>query len=182
MTARLSLAAVNALDRAGFVAALGGVFEHSPWVAEAVWPARPFATVGALHRAMVEAVANAGRARQIALIRAHPELAAPEDRAAPLTDFSRAEQAGAGFDAADEDERRRQAALNARYRARFGFPFVIAVRGRGRAEILAALEARLENDRESEIATALDEIAQIAAFRLNDLLGPTEGEGHGPRE
>jgi len=177
MTARLSLAAVNALDRARFVAALGEIFEHSPWVAEAVWPARPFATLAALRRAMVGAVANAGRDRQLALIRAHPELAAPEDRTGPLTELSRAEQAGIGFAAGGGDARRRQVELNARYRARFGFPFVIAVRGRGRDEILAAMAARLGNDRETEIATALDEIAQIAAFRLNDLLGTNQGGG-----
>ncbi len=170
--ARLSLDAVNGLSREAFVAAFGAVFERAPWVAEAAWAARPFASRDELHAAMVEAVAKAGRERHLALIRAHPELGLAAADGEKPSAFSRAEQASAGLAAAPDEARARLQALNARYRDRFGFPFVMAVKGLNLERILAAAESRLGNAREDEIARALAEIAKIAAFRLADLVAP----------
>jgi 2-oxo-4-hydroxy-4-carboxy-5-ureidoimidazoline decarboxylase len=162
-----TLTEVNALEEEEFVALLGGVFEHSPWVARAAWPARPFASADALHAAMTAAVHAAGTDRQRALLAAHPELA----RRAPLTAVSAAEQARVGLDLLEASEMSRWAELNSTYRARFGFPFVIAVRSQSdQAAILAALAARLEHDEASEIATAIAEVAKIARYRLGDLI------------
>jgi OHCU decarboxylase len=167
MAEPIAIAQLNALSAAEFVTRLSGIFEHSPWVAEAVLPGRPFADVAALHEAMVAAVQAAGTDRAIALLRAHPELA----RRATLTAESAAEQGGMGLDRLAEDEAARFEALNLVYRERFGFPFIIAVRGqRDRAAILAALEARLAHDAGQEQAAALAEVAKIARFRLDDLI------------
>jgi 2-oxo-4-hydroxy-4-carboxy-5-ureidoimidazoline decarboxylase len=155
-------------DPGGFVALLGGVFEHSPWVAERAWDARPFASVDALHAAMVAAVESAGETAQLALLCAHPELARP----GPLTAASQGEQGGLGLDAVAGDEAARFAHANELYRARFGFPFIIAVRGqRDRGAILRAMEERLGNGPDEERRRALAEVGRIARFRLDDLLG-----------
>jgi len=166
----LNLATLNAMDRDAFVAALGGIFEHSPWVAEAAWAARPFADVAALQDAMVGAVDAADAETQLALLRAHPDLAGKAARAGALTEHSTAEQAGAGLDRLDEAEFARFHALNDAYQARFGFPFIIAVKGHTKASILAAFEARLPNDAATERMTALAQVARIARFRLDDLI------------
>jgi 2-oxo-4-hydroxy-4-carboxy-5-ureidoimidazoline decarboxylase len=167
----IALAKLNALDRDGFVAVLAGIFEHSPWIPAAAFDARPFASAEALHRAMADIVKAAPQARKLALLKAHPELAAKSDRKAPLTAESTAEQAGAGLDSLAEDEAARLAAANRLYRQRFGFPFIIAVRGqRDRAAILAALEARANNSEKAEMDTAIAEVAKIAWFRLRDLI------------
>ena len=163
---------VNALDRASFVALLGGVFEHSPWVAEAAWSRRPFASLDALHRAMADAVENAGAAAQLGLLRVHPELARP----GPLTAASRGEQGGLGLQAVTGDEAARFGQANELYRERFGFPFIIAVRGeRDRAAILRAMTERLSNAPDAERRRALTEVTRIARFRLLDLLGGDDG-------
>jgi OHCU decarboxylase len=167
---RLSLATINTLPADAFVAALGGVFEHSPWVAAAVAGQRPFASVEALHAAMCAAVAAADADAQLALIRAHPELAGRAAIAGELTAHSRSEQRGAGLDQCSPAEYAELQALNAAYRERFGFPFVIAVRGLDRIAIIAALRARLGNDAEAERREALAQIGRIAAFRLAELL------------
>ena len=169
MTA-LSLATLERGSRAAFVAALGGVFERSPWVAAAAWEQRPFNSRAALHRAMVDIVRGAGHERQLALIRAHPELAGSKALAAGLTDASKAEQSSAGLTRASPEELARFAELNRRYRERFGFPFVMAVRGRSKDEILAAFAERLAQPPEAEFARALDEIARIAELRLAALI------------
>jgi 2-oxo-4-hydroxy-4-carboxy-5-ureidoimidazoline decarboxylase len=162
------IAALDRLDRHDFVAALGGIFEHSPWVAESVADARPFADVASLHRAMVAAVAAADEAHKLALLRAHPELAGKLARDGDLSKDSAAEQAGMGLDRLAEAEASRFAAANEAYRARFGFPFIIAVKGqRDRSAILAALDRRLGHSPDEEIATALAEVAKIARFRLD---------------
>ncbi|MBL8474178.1 MAG: 2-oxo-4-hydroxy-4-carboxy-5-ureidoimidazoline decarboxylase [Rhodocyclaceae bacterium] len=163
---RLDVAAVSALDQAHFVALLGGVFEHSPWVAERAWAARPFATTAQLHAAMVAAVMAAGPELQLALIGAHPELAGKEAVAGTLTADSRGEQSGAGLDRCSSQELSELRELNRRYRAAHGFPFVMAVKGYGRAEILAALRARVEQTTRTEFARCLQEIAKIGAWRL----------------
>src|SRR5271156_4142781 len=169
----IALATLNALDRDGFVAALAGIFEHSPWIPAAAFDARPFASAASLHQAMVEVVQAAPRERRLALLKAHPELAAKTDRKAPLTAESTSEQAGAGLDSLAADEAARLSAANWLYRQRFGFPFIIAVRGqRDRAAILAALEARTNNGEKEEVDTAIAEVAKIAWFRLSDLIEP----------
>ena len=168
----LSIAEVNDLDRDRFVAALGGVFEHSPWVAAAAWSARPFADVADLHRAMVVAVDAADTARQLALLRAHPDLAGKAARAGALTAHSTAEQAGAGLDRLSDAEYARFHALNDAYQKTFGFPFIIAVKGHTRETILAAFAERLENSEAMERTTALAQVARIARIRLDAMLSP----------
>lgn len=166
-TQKLAVAALDRAERGAFVAALGGVFEHSPWVAEEAWAKRPFGDLATLHRIMVATVAAAGRERQLALIRAHPELATAPSA---LTDASLREQGAAGLRSASDAERARFRELNERYRRRFGFPFVMAVAGRGKAEILAAFAERLELSPEAEFDRALQEIARIARLRLETLV------------
>jgi 2-oxo-4-hydroxy-4-carboxy-5-ureidoimidazoline decarboxylase len=167
-----TIAEINASVREEFVTWLGGVFEHSPWLADAAWSARPFADRAALHRAMVEVVNRASPGQQLALIRAHPDLVGRAALAGTLTRASTAEQEAAGLDPGrlTEAERTRFADLNAAYQSRFGFPFIICARENTKATILAAFEQRLGHDRDQEIRTALDEIAKIARLRLTDLV------------
>jgi 2-oxo-4-hydroxy-4-carboxy-5-ureidoimidazoline decarboxylase len=172
----MTLAQLNGLDRERFVAALGGVFEHSPWVAEAVWPKLPFATVDALHAAMAAAMENAPAAAQLALIRAHPELARRAAVRGELTADSRAEQSGAGLDRCSPAEHARLQALNRAYNEKFGFPFVIAVRGLDRVAVIERFAERLGRDRAQEFAEALRQIARIARLRLEALV---ENAGQG---
>ena len=166
--AMTSIAALNAADRATFVAAVGFAFEDSPWIAEAAWQRRPFASLDDLHAALVDVVATAPEHRQLALIAVHPDLAGRVAREGRLTAASRGEQATAGLDRLTAAEIARFDEANAAYRARFGFPFVICAREHDQASILAALERRARNDRAAEIATALGEIAKIARLRLED--------------
>lgn len=172
----LPLETLNKLSSEDFARALGGVFEDSPWVAEAVHEKRPFASLNALHSAMVEAVQQAGPEQQLALIRAHPDLAGKAALAGEVTEHSKKEQAGAGLDRLSADEYRRFHHLNTAYRERFGFPFLLAVKGRGKASILASFEERLKNDPATEKIRALAEIAKIARFRLEALLGETHDD------
>lgn len=162
----LTLAALNALPPEAFVERLGGVFEHSPWVAAGVIDARPFGSVAALHSAMCAVVAGAGRDAQLALIRAHPELAGRAAIAGELTIASTREQQGAGLDRCSPEEFAELNALNTAYRERFGFPFIIAVRGHSRQSIIASLRTRLGHAPEQEFAEALRQIERIAEFRL----------------
>ena len=168
LAARCSLAALNALDSEAFTALLGGVFEHSPWIARAAYGARPFGSIAELHAAMLRVVADASADRQLRLLQAHPVLA--PSGAAKLTAASAAEQAGIGMDRLAADETAMLYALNGAYRARFGFPFIMAIKERSKAEILAAFEKRLLNGPEAETATALAEIDRIAALRLKEIL------------
>jgi 2-oxo-4-hydroxy-4-carboxy-5-ureidoimidazoline decarboxylase len=161
-----SLTALNALDCAGFVDAVGWIFEHSPWVAERAWRQRPFASIDGLHQALVAEVMTAGRAEQLALLRAHPDLGT---RAA-MTDASTSEQAGAGLDSLTAEEFARLHALNAAYRETFGFPFLYAVKGSTKHDILKALEARALAGPEEEFREALRQVSRIARFRLEDTL------------
>jgi 2-oxo-4-hydroxy-4-carboxy-5-ureidoimidazoline decarboxylase len=164
----LTCAALNAMDRPAFREALARIFEDSPWVADRAWEARPFANVVDLHAAMCAAVRRAPEAERLALLRAHPDLAGRPARARAISAASVTEQASAGLDQLTHDEYARFERLNAAYRERFGFPFIIAVRGRDKTAILAAWERRLGNTRESEIATALDEVFAITRMRLED--------------
>lgn len=163
-----SLADLNSLPRSEFVAELGGIFEHSPWVAEAAAANRPFATLSALHSAMVDAVRSAGPEKHLALIRAHPDLAGRLARQGQLTPESTREQAAAGLTESDPATLEKIQHLNTAYRERFGFPFVICARLNRVASILSAMEHRLHNSPNTEIATALEEIFQIARLRLED--------------
>ena len=174
--ARCSLAALNALDAEGFAALLGGVFEHSPWIARAAYGARPFGSIAELHAAMLRVAADASKDRQLRLLQAHPALA--PSTPTTLTAASAAEQAGVGLDRLEADETAVFDALNRAYRARFGFPFIIAVRGqRDRSAILAALQSRVRNAPETEHTTALAEVAKIARFRLKDLISENGDAG-----
>jgi 2-oxo-4-hydroxy-4-carboxy-5-ureidoimidazoline decarboxylase len=170
ISAKLRNADLAALERARFVELFGGVFEHAPWVAEQAFDAGPFHGVEALHGAMVDAMRQAPRERQLALIRAHPDLAGRAAIRGELTAASSAEQAGAGLDQCTPAEFQRFQELNDRYNAKFGFPFILAVKGRTRAEILAAFAQRLGNSPQTEFAEALNQIARIARFRLEDLI------------
>ena len=162
----------RALDREDFLARFGAVYEHSPWIAETVFEAgltprhdRP----SGLHEAMRKVVEDSSRDRQLALLRAHPDLAGKLAVAGGLTAQSASEQSGAGLDRCTAEEFARFSALNDAYKAKFGFPFIIAVKGRSRGELLAAFETRSANDSVIEFRTALDEVHKIALFRLRDL-------------
>jgi OHCU decarboxylase len=169
-TAAVTLAGLDAMDEDAFVAALGGVFEHSPWVARDVYARRPFPSVEALSSALAEAMRAAPRERQVALIRAHPELAGREARAGELTRESADEQARAGLDRLSAGEVRALSELNRSYRERFRFPFVVCVREHTKDSILAWGGDRLGHTEDEEIAIALGEVAKIADLRLRDLV------------
>ena len=162
----ISLQELNSLTAPQFAAALSGVFERTNWVAERVAALRPFRSRFELHRVMCTAVEQALPDEQLALIRAHPELAAKEPLRGELTPESTREQQGAGLAACTARELAHLQRLNAAYARRFGFPFVFAVKGYDRAAVIAALERRVGNTVEHERAQALREIARIAAFRL----------------
>ncbi len=167
----LDLGTLCAGSRERFVAALGGVFEHSPWIAERAYDAAPFESVDTLHAAMLAALTHATDDEKLALIRAHPELAGKEAAAGTLTSESTSEQASAGLDRCTPEELARLRHGNRAYRENFGFPFVMAVKGRSRVDILAALDSRLRNTCDDEFARALVEIANIARLRLAALFG-----------
>lgn len=164
----LDIAAVNALALDAFLARFGDVAEHSPWVAEAASAARPYASREAMIEAFAAAVAAAPVEARLALIRAHPDLAGRAARAGAVAEDSRREQAGAGLDTLTQAEYARFTDLNDRYRAKFGFPFIFAVKGATKTMILDAFEARLPNDAETEFATALALVCRIFRFRLED--------------
>ena len=158
--------ALNALDRANFVETIGWVFEHSPWVAERAWTARPFSNVDALHGAMVDQVEHASAEEQLALLRAHPDLGTR----ARVSDASAAEQAGAGLDQLRVEELERLLAMNEAYRDKFGFQFLFAVKGSSKHDILDALERRLSSSRDEEYRVALAQVYGIARFRIESIL------------
>ncbi len=161
------------MDRDAFVAAFGGVFEHSPWVAERAFelelgPAHDRAE--GLHNALARAFRAASARERLDVLLAHPDLAGKLAQARRLTPESRAEQASAGLDALTDEERATFTELNAAYRARFGFPFIIAVRDHDKAGILAAFRRRLENDRDTEFAESCAQVERIALLRLREML------------
>lgn len=162
--------ALNNSDRAGFVASLGHLFEHSPWVAEETWPRRPFRDENHLHAELCATMRGASRDRQLALIRAHPDLAGRLAQQNRLTAESSREQASAGLDRLSAAELAAFQDLNARYSARFGFPFIICARLNARDAILAAMRQRVTHAPDHEFQAALGEIEKIARLRLADLL------------
>lgn len=159
-----SLDDINLMPLYAFLGAFGDVAEHSPWVAEGAWEKRPFKAREDVIAAFDAAMRAAPRAAQLALIRAHPDLATK----AKLTQDSTNEQAGVGLDRLTADEFTRFTGFNDAYKARFGFPFIFAVKGATKTQILAAFEERLGNSAEAEFETALTQIARIFRFRLED--------------
>lgn len=175
----IPLSELNAGTRESFVHHLGGVFEHSPWVADRAYDRRPFATRDALHAAMVAVVEEAGEERQLALLRAHPELAGRAAVQGEMTEHSMQEQGGSGLLNCSPAELARLQELNQAYNEKFGFPFIIAVRGLDRAAIIAAFERRLENDRQAEMSEALRQIARITRMRIEGLVESGTGNQGG---
>jgi beta-ureidopropionase / N-carbamoyl-L-amino-acid hydrolase len=171
----ITLEQLNALAPGEFATTLGGVFEHSPWVAQRAAGARPFTSRLQLLDSMRAAVAEAAPAQQLALIRAHPQLGVRARAASPLTLASAAEQRRAGLASCTPADGVCLQQLNARYLERFGFPFILAVRGHDPASIIANFERRLDNDVESERLTALNQIGAIAAYRLADMIASPPG-------
>ena len=160
----MALQEVNALGKAEFVARLGGVFEHSPWIAERAWHKRPFRSIDELHRAMLDAVVS--REEKLELARAHPELAGGE----ALTVASTSEQARLGFNALSRKELEEMNRLNRSYRDKFGFPCIVAMRLHAdRLSVMAEMKRRLENDAGTELDNALEQIGHITRGRLEKI-------------
>jgi len=182
---RMTVQALNALNRERFRDALGSVFEGPPWVVAQAWGAQPFASVAALYDALCAAMYAAAPERQIELLRAHPDLVGRAALAGTLSSASTGEQAAAGLDRLTPDEIATFQRYNAAYREKFGFPFVICARENKKESILAGFAVRLEHTREQEIQAGLGEVAKICALRLRDLVadsdvgeqGPDSGEG-----
>jgi len=162
----VTLAAINSLDRATFVDAIGWVFEDSPWIAERAWPGRPFESVESLHETMAAVMFAASVERQLVLLRAHPDLGAKLKMSAA----SIGEQRGVGLDQLSPELLQQLSSLNAAYRKQFGFPFLFAVKGSTPEQILEALQQRVGRDQATEFAEALQQVARIAWFRLNSIV------------
>jgi 2-oxo-4-hydroxy-4-carboxy-5-ureidoimidazoline decarboxylase len=157
---------INSLSREQFVASLGCVFEHSPWVAERAWEMRSFADLSQLHAAMKQVVNSAPRKEQLALLRAHPDLGTR----ARISAASSEEQSGAGLDNFNSDQYQLLHRLNTEYREKFGFPFLYAVKGSTKYDILRLLKRRLGKAAGEEFHEALEQVYRIALFRLQSLI------------
>ena len=166
----LSIDQINQFSRPQFIEALGSVFEHSPWVAQAAFDLRPFDSVAQLHAAMVDIVDQSSRQQRVTLIRNHPELAGKEADEGTLTTDSLKEQSGAGLDQCTAEELTRLRELNQAYQQKFEFPFIIAVTGLNKTGIIEALAQRLKNTAEVEFDICLSEIGKIGLIRLNALI------------
>ncbi len=169
---RLTIADLNSRDAGALAHDLGHLFEHSSWIVRDTLAERPFASWRAFHAALCDTVRHYGDEAKLALIREHPDLVGQAALAGTLTRASTTEQTAAGLDAdrLTQSERETFQQLNASYRERFGFPFVICAREHRQASILAGFDSRLSNDRQTEIATALGEIEKIAWYRLADIV------------
>ena len=167
---RLPLAELNKMDQSSFITHLGWVYENSPWVAEGAWGHRPFATVEDLHATMEMVVRSATAEKQLALIQAHPDLAVRFGQVGQLTNASRREQADAGLNQLTPTLAAEMALNNARYRDKFGFPFIICARLNNIEMIREAFSNRLDNHREKELEIALGEISKIGRLRLADAI------------
>jgi len=170
--APLDIDEVNHLDATSFAILFGDVAEHSPWVAESAAHARPFADREAMIYAFANAVLRAPRADQLALIRAHPDLAGRAAIAGDLTSDSKREQAGVGLDSLTPEEFARFTDLNSFYRQQNGFPFIFAVKGANKLQILEAFEERVKNDHATEFSTALTQVCRIFRFRIEGRVAP----------
>jgi 2-oxo-4-hydroxy-4-carboxy-5-ureidoimidazoline decarboxylase len=165
------MAAINAMDHDAFVQKFGGIFEKSPWVADRVWEKKPFASLDAMHSAMVDIVKYAALPNQLALLQAHPDLAGKEAQAGAMTTSSVAEQASAGLNALSKEEMTQISNYNTAYKARFGFPFIIAVRMHTKEGIFFDFARRLHNDTQTEYLNDLQNVYAITRLRLDKLLG-----------
>lgn len=168
----MTVEAVNALDEASFVSRFGDIAEDSPWVAKMAFAARPFADREAIVEAFTDALRDAAPASQLDLLCAHPDLAGRAALDGELAEASAKEQAQAGLDRLSREEFAHFHALNDRYRQRFGFPFIFAVKGASKQAVIAAFERRLDNDIERERATALAQVGRIFRFRIEDRVVP----------
>ena len=166
----MNITALNQLNRPAFAKLLGGVFEHSPWVAEAAWAHGPFASATHVHAKLCAVMQAAPRARQLALLRAHPELAGKAMVAKSLTADSTNEQTRSGLTQCSPEEFATLQRLNAAYNKKFGWPFILAVKHLERATIIATFTARLEATPTTEFAECLANIEKITGWRLADLL------------
>jgi 2-oxo-4-hydroxy-4-carboxy-5-ureidoimidazoline decarboxylase len=167
---QVELTDINQAGLAEFVECLGDIYEESPWVAEQSAPERPFASVGELHETMRQTVEDASDDEQLALLRAHPDLGEQTE----MTDASESEQAAAGLDELGPDQFETFQRLNDRYREKFGFPFIMAVKNETPDTIQAAMERRVKQSESEEFRTALDEVHKIAGLRLDGLVSESE--------
>jgi len=167
---RLTIPEINSLSCSEFVRVFGGVFEHSPWIAEGACEKRPFAGMEQLHGALCDTVKMSAQEKQLALLRAHPDLVGRLAEENQLTKESAREQASAGLDCLAPDEVAQFQRNNAAYHERFGFPFIICARLNKKEAILNGFSRRLHHSREQEIQTALEEVYKIAELRLRDLI------------
>ncbi|BDX03172.1 OHCU decarboxylase [Marinomonas pontica] len=169
------LAAFGQLNEADFVSLFSRIYEHSAWVAEALWrhkseyPSDYFDQIEKIKEAMIEIVEQSTEEQKLLLLRAHPDLAGKAALAGELTQESTSEQSGAGLDQCSEEELAYFLQLNDTYRAKFGFPFIMAVKGATKEQILAGFIERTPNDWQTEFDRAMSEVHKIAGFRLADL-------------
>ncbi len=170
MLSKISLDTLNQFDRDQFVESLGSIFERSPWVADMAYQDRPFDSRAELHQIMVETVKKSPEFQRMALICNHPELAGKEASEGTLTSASQQEQSGAGLDQCSSAELAKLQSLNRAYRDKFEFPFIIAVSGLNKTQIIAAIESRLKNSASVEFDTSIAEIGKIGMIRLNALI------------
>jgi 2-oxo-4-hydroxy-4-carboxy-5-ureidoimidazoline decarboxylase len=167
---KLKVSEVNTMTPPAFGAAFGRIFEHSPWIAERAFARRPFAGKEALHTAMADVVRNASWDEQLALLRAHPELAGKEAQTGTLTPASTSEQRGVGLTALSREEMARISALNAAHAKKFGFPFIIAVRANTKDTIFREFERRIALSPEAEVEACLEQVFIITRLRIDDLV------------
>jgi OHCU decarboxylase len=161
----------NALGEREFVERFGGVFEHSPWVAQRAWRKKPFASIDALHEAMMQVVSGAKKEEQLALVRAHPELAGAQVKHRTLTRDSSSEQSRLGFTRLTREELDRMAKLNRTYRDKHGFPCIVALRLHAtRESVMGEMQRRIGNDSDTEMKNALAQIGHITRGRLAKLV------------
>ena len=170
MTSTIPLPTVNELAERQFIDMLGGIYEHSPWVAEQAFQHRPFDSLNNLQNTMATAVRQANQEKLLQLIRNHPQLAGKEAAQGTLTIDSKNEQQGAGLDQCSAEELETINTLNGEYLEKFSFPFVIAVKGLDRYQIIGAMQHRIHNDRQNEFDTSIEEICKIARIRLEALI------------
>jgi 2-oxo-4-hydroxy-4-carboxy-5-ureidoimidazoline decarboxylase len=170
MTRTVSLSDLNSTSPERFVAILGDIFEHSPWVAQRVLAQRPFADIESLHAAMAHVVDTATDEEKLGLLRAHPELAGREAQQGALTAASAGEQERAGLNALTRAEMERITELNAAYRAQHGFPFIVCVGQHTKASLMRNFEQRASSTTQVEMTIALEQVAAIARLRLDPLI------------
>lgn len=162
----MNLIEVNTMSQEQFADRFGGVFEHSAWVAEMTWTKRPFSSRGELHEAMMDVIRASSEESIIRLFRSHPDLATR----IRIGEYSTKEQQGVGLDRLSEEEFEQFAKLNHVYTDKFKFPFILAVKGKDKTDILKAMEERVHHSLERESAQAMQEIGKITGFRLVELV------------